>query len=148
MFISSALCYQQVIVMKKRGTQSDHNKRLQLYKNTYFLIAMENLMRLAQFTRSHKFTMYALYFVFSIPSISCLKMVSTTTICNTLMGLIQFFVADNNKYISFSYEFLFILILQTLNTLHYPLHANCQDAFGMEYFTNRMSNAQQAALNY
>ena len=30
-FISSAKCYQPVIVIKKRGSQSDHNKRLPLY---------------------------------------------------------------------------------------------------------------------
>jgi len=30
-FISSAECYQPVIVIKKRGSQIDHNKRLPLY---------------------------------------------------------------------------------------------------------------------
>jgi len=54
--------------------------------------------------RSHKFTMYALYFQFSISNIQCLKMVSTTKICSTLMGLIKFVVSDSNKYISFSYD--------------------------------------------
>jgi hypothetical protein len=36
-FISSAYCYQPVIVIKKRGSRSDHNKRLPLYNYHYSL---------------------------------------------------------------------------------------------------------------
>ena len=39
-FISSALCYQPAIVIKKRGSQSDHNKRLPLYIYIYIYICV------------------------------------------------------------------------------------------------------------
>jgi len=54
--------------------------------------------------RSHKFTIYALYFEFSISNIQCLKTVSTTEICSMLTGLIKFVAANSNKYINFSYD--------------------------------------------
>jgi len=54
--------------------------------------------------RSHKFTIYALYFEFSISNIQYLKMVSTTEICSMLTGLIKFAAADSDKYINFSYD--------------------------------------------
>jgi len=53
---------------------------------------------------SHKFTIYALYFQFSISSIQCLKMVSTTKICSMLIGLIKFVASDSNNCINFSYD--------------------------------------------
>ena len=37
-FISSAECYQPIIVIKKRGSQIDHNKRLPLYLLTAIVL--------------------------------------------------------------------------------------------------------------
>jgi len=54
--------------------------------------------------RFHRFTIYALYFEFSISNIQCLKMVSMIKTCSMLMGLMKFVAADNNKNSSFSYD--------------------------------------------